>query len=72
MTAVVGSEINRVEGADKVSGRAHYTADVDIPNVTYASLVQSEIPHGEVIEESLKRSVDKAFLLQASCMYSVR
>ena len=60
MATVVGSEINRVEGADKVTGAAHYTADINIPNVAYASLVQSEIPHGEVTEESLKQSIDKA------------
>ena len=60
MTAIVGSEINRVEGADKVSGVARYTADMNIPNVSYAALVQSEIPHGEVTRDSLKRAVDRA------------
>jgi xanthine dehydrogenase YagR molybdenum-binding subunit len=57
----VGDSIGRVEGKDKVTGRAKYTADHAIPNLAYAILVQSEIPHGRVLSDSLeKRSAEAA------------
>lgn len=53
MTAV-GRPVSRVEGHDKVTGTAVYTADVVVPNVAHAVLVQSTIPHGRVLAESLR------------------
>src|SRR5271168_5074665 len=58
----VGKEVNRVEGYEKVTGHARYAADFPIPNLVYASLVQSEIPSGWIKEESLRRSSEKAAL----------
>ena len=55
----MGRSVSRVEGADKVTGRARYTADVVVPGLAYAVLVQAEIPHGRVIEESLRSSADE-------------
>jgi xanthine dehydrogenase YagR molybdenum-binding subunit len=49
-----GRSVSRVEGRDKVTGAAIYTADVSVPNVAHAVLVQSTIPHGRVVEESLR------------------
>lgn len=56
----VGKPVNRVEGVDKVTGRAVYTADVDLPGLSYAALVQSEIPHGRVTRESLIAGTEAA------------
>ena len=56
----VGLPVNRVEGRDKVTGRATYAADTVVPGVTHAVLVQSEIPHGRVTRESLETSTDRA------------
>jgi xanthine dehydrogenase YagR molybdenum-binding subunit len=53
MTAV-GRPVDRVEAHDKVTGAAIYTADVDLPNLAHAVLVQSTIPHGRVDENSLR------------------
>lgn len=63
MTVVANREnrsISRVEGRDKVTGAAHYTADVDVDGLRYAVLVQSEIPHGTVVESSLRTAVQRA------------
>jgi xanthine dehydrogenase YagR molybdenum-binding subunit len=49
----IGASVNRVEGGDKVTGRAKYTGDHEVTGVTYAVLVQSEIPHGRVLADSL-------------------
>lgn len=55
-----GRSISRVEGTDKVTGHARYTADVPVDGVAYAVLVQSEIPHGTVTASSLSTSTDRA------------
>ncbi|MCV7419696.1 xanthine dehydrogenase family protein molybdopterin-binding subunit [Mycobacterium yunnanensis] len=57
---VVGTPMNRVEGVEKVTGQAIYTADVVVPGITYAVLVQSEIPHGTVTADSLRASTERA------------
>jgi len=56
----VGQPLNRVEGADKVTGQARYTADAVVPGLVHAVLVQSDIAHGLVTEASLRVSADRA------------
>ena len=56
----VGRPVPRVEGRDKVTGVAVYTADVQIPGLVHAALVQSTIARGRVSEESLRREADAA------------
>ncbi|QFU91192.1 xanthine dehydrogenase family protein molybdopterin-binding subunit [Amycolatopsis sp. YIM 10] len=51
-TEPIGAPITRVEGADKVTGRAVYTADVRVAGVAEAVLVGSAISAGRV------RSID--------------
>src|SRR5690349_21410052 len=55
MTAI-GRSAPRVEARDKVTGRAVYTADVDLPGAVYAVLVQSRVPHVVLDEESVRRA----------------
>ncbi|OPX10393.1 aldehyde oxidase [Mycobacterium sp. AT1] len=57
---IIGAPMNRVDGIEKVTGHATYTADVVVPEVTYAMLVQSEIPHGTVTADSLRASTERA------------
>lgn len=42
---VVGKEIPRVDGYDKVSGTATYTFDIRLPRMTQARILRSNIPH---------------------------
>ncbi len=42
----VGVSIPRVDAADKVTGRAIYTADISLPNMIYGKLLGSPIAHG--------------------------
>ena len=58
--AQTGLPVTRVEGRDKVTGRARYTADTPVENLTYAAVVQSEVAHGTVAEESLRESTARA------------
>jgi xanthine dehydrogenase YagR molybdenum-binding subunit len=57
---VIGHPVSRVEGTDKVTGSARYTADTVVPALQYAVLVQSEISHGEVTRDSLETAAARA------------
>jgi 4-hydroxybenzoyl-CoA reductase alpha subunit len=46
--STVGISIPRVDAADKVTGRAIYTADVFLPNMLHGKILGSSIAHGRV------------------------
>ena len=53
---VVGKPIPRVEGADKVTGKARYAADVHLPGLLWGKLARSPLPHARI----LRIATDKA------------
>ena len=56
----VGTPVNRVEGQDKVTGTAHFTADTGVVDVAHAVLVGAEVARGEITIESLTESAARA------------
>jgi xanthine dehydrogenase YagR molybdenum-binding subunit len=48
MSKVIGEPLDRVDGHLKVTGKATYTADHNIPNVAHAVLVTSAIAKGRI------------------------
>jgi len=46
---VVGTRVKRLDGPDKVSGRAKYTFDVKRPGMVYGRAVRSPYPHARVV-----------------------
>lgn len=46
--ALIGAPVPRIDGSDKVTGEADYTADHNPPGLLYAALVQSTIASGHV------------------------
>jgi xanthine dehydrogenase YagR molybdenum-binding subunit len=44
----VGHSVERWDGQAKVSGRAHYTADIQLPGMLYAKFVNASVPHAKV------------------------
>lgn len=46
--SVVGKPIDRVDGKLKVTGQAKYSADISLPNMAYAAVVQSTISAGKI------------------------
>lgn len=48
--SVLGQPVNRVDGRLKVTGRAKYSAEFQLPNMTYAVLLQSTITKGRILE----------------------
>jgi CO/xanthine dehydrogenase Mo-binding subunit len=46
----VGKPIPRLEGAEKVTGKTRYAADVEIPDALWAKLLRSPFPHARLIK----------------------
>jgi len=44
----VGKSHERLDGMTKATGRARYTADVQLPGMLYAKLVNATVPHAKV------------------------
>ncbi|HEY2917432.1 MAG TPA: xanthine dehydrogenase family protein molybdopterin-binding subunit [Candidatus Binatia bacterium] len=45
----VGKSVPRIEGADKVSGKTRYAADVEIPGALWAKILRSPLPHARIV-----------------------
>ena len=45
---VVGKSIPRVEGSEKVTGRARYAYDVHLPAMLFCKVLRSPLPHGRI------------------------
>ena len=50
---VVGTHVKRLDGPDKVTGRAKYTFDIKRPGMLYARIVRSPHPHARVLAVDL-------------------
>jgi 4-hydroxybenzoyl-CoA reductase subunit alpha len=53
---VVGVSIPRVDAADKVTGRALYTADIKLPNMLHGKILGSSIAHGRIRRIDVSRA----------------
>lgn len=54
----VGKRIARLDGIQKATGRARYTADVYLPGMLYGKMLNSTLPHARI------RSIDTSKALQ--------
>ncbi|QNI34786.1 xanthine dehydrogenase family protein molybdopterin-binding subunit [Alloacidobacterium dinghuense] len=45
----VGRAVERWDGLAKVSGRARYTADIQLPGMLYAKFVNASVPHAKIV-----------------------
>jgi 4-hydroxybenzoyl-CoA reductase alpha subunit len=46
---VIGQRVHRVDGPDKVTGRAKYTFDMVLPNMLYGKILRSPYPHARIL-----------------------
>lgn len=53
---VVGHRHPRVEGTEKVTGRAQYTYDVRLPGQLYTRVLRSPLPHARIIRIDTSRA----------------
>ncbi len=45
----IGASVPRLEGPDKVTGRARYTADVTLPGTLWGKVLRSPHPHARIV-----------------------
>jgi len=55
---IVGTSVPRMEGRDKVTGRARYVDDMVLPNMLYGGTVRSSIPRGKIKKITFGPGVD--------------
>jgi len=48
MTQAIGQDIRRVDGPAKVTGTAHYSGEITLPDLAYAAIVGAGIASGRV------------------------
>ncbi len=50
MTAsYIGRSVPRIDGLEKVTGQARYTADVDLPGMLHGAVLRSPLPHARIV-----------------------
>lgn len=57
---IVGRSVPRLEGRDKVTGRARYIDDISLPGMLYGATVRSRIPRGRIKKITSRPEVDWA------------
>jgi carbon-monoxide dehydrogenase large subunit len=57
MNRVIGKPTPRVEGREKVTGAAKYTADVRLPGMLWGKVVRSPIAHGRITRIDISRAL---------------
>jgi CO/xanthine dehydrogenase Mo-binding subunit len=55
---IVGRPVPRLEGRDKVTGRARYIDDMALPGMLYCATVRSRVPRGRIKEIAFGPQVD--------------
>jgi len=46
---LIGTRVKRIDGPDKVTGRAKYTYDIVRPGMLYGKIVRSSLPHARIV-----------------------
>lgn len=55
-SSVIGGPVPRLEGPDKVSGRALYAADIQLPGMLWCKVLRSPYPHAKIISIDTERA----------------
>ncbi len=45
---MIGQNLRRIDGRDKVTGRAIYTGDMKLPGMAYGKILRSPLPHAKI------------------------
>jgi CO/xanthine dehydrogenase Mo-binding subunit len=53
----VGKAVPRLEGAEKVTGKTRYAADVEIPDALWAKLLRSPLPHARILKVDASKAM---------------
>jgi CO/xanthine dehydrogenase Mo-binding subunit len=47
--SVIGARVPRIEGPEKVTGRARYAADVNLPGMLFGKILRSPVTHARIV-----------------------
>jgi len=53
---VVGQSVRRVDAPEKVTGRARYVTDMELPGTLHAKLLRSPYPHAKILRVDVARA----------------
>jgi carbon-monoxide dehydrogenase large subunit len=56
--SVIGAPVARVEGVEKVSGRALYAADIQLPGMLWGKILRSPHPHARILRIESSRALE--------------
>ncbi|HXG50894.1 MAG TPA: xanthine dehydrogenase family protein molybdopterin-binding subunit [candidate division Zixibacteria bacterium] len=56
--AVVGKSAHRVDSIEKVTGKAIYTGDIELPGMAYAKILRSPVAHAKLVRVDAARAYD--------------
>ncbi len=54
--SVAGRNSMRVDAVEKVSGKAFYTGDIELPGMAYAKILRSPLPHARILKVDASRA----------------
>jgi xanthine dehydrogenase YagR molybdenum-binding subunit len=54
--ALLGTAVKRLDGPDKVTGRARYSYDINRPGMLYGKIVRSPHPHARIVSVDLSEA----------------
>jgi len=57
MTRVIGRSTPRVEGVEKVTGTAQYSADVTLPGMLWGKVARSPVPYGRITRVDISQAL---------------
>jgi xanthine dehydrogenase YagR molybdenum-binding subunit len=66
--ALLGTPVKRLDGPDKVTGRARYSYDISRPGMLYGKIVRSPYPHARIVSVDLS-AAQKAPGVKAALTY---
>jgi len=56
--SVAGKDARRVDGIEKVTGKAVYTGDIQLPGMAYAKILRSPVPHARITKIDASKARD--------------
>ena len=56
--STVGKNAHRVDGIEKVTGKAVYTGDIALPGMAYAKILRSPVAHAKLVKVDASRAAN--------------
>ncbi|MCZ6450592.1 MAG: xanthine dehydrogenase family protein molybdopterin-binding subunit [Deltaproteobacteria bacterium] len=60
---IAGTDVPRVDGVEKVTGKALYTGDIELPGMVYAKILRSPMSHARLVSVDARKAESLAGVL---------